>query len=154
MAEVVARVDVAAPPQAVWDKLIDWPSHGEWMVLTKVEPTTDDEHGVGAGIVGVTGVGPIVFKDPMTVTAWQPPPAEVARCEVAHMGSVIRGAGAFEVESTPTGSRIVWTEWVRLPFGLLGDVGWLAVRPVAALFLRISLLRLAKLVEKTHEHRP
>jgi hypothetical protein len=41
----------------------------------------------------------------------------------------------------------VWSEWVRVPFGLLGDVGWLAVRPVAAMFLRISLRRLAKLVE-------
>ncbi|HEX7106970.1 MAG TPA: SRPBCC family protein [Acidothermaceae bacterium] len=147
MAEVVARVDVAAPPQAVWDKLVDWPTHERWMLLTKVESTTEDEHGLGAGIVGVTGIGPVAFKDPMTVTGWQPPPAPVARCEVAHMGRIVRGAGAFEVESTPSGSRVVWSEWVRVPFGLLGDVGWLAVRPVAAMFLRISLRRLAKLVE-------
>ncbi len=147
MAEVVARVDVAAPPQAVWDKLVDWPSHQEWMVLTKVESTTEDEQGVGAGIVGVTGIGPVAFKDPMTVTAWQPPPLPVARCEVAHMGTIVKGAGAFEVEETPGGSRVVWSEWVRLPFGLVGDIGWLAVKPVAALFLRISLRRLAKLVE-------
>lgn len=147
MAEVVARVDVAAPAQAVWDKLVDWPSHREWMLLTKVESTTEDEHGVGAGIVGVTGIGPVAFKDPMTVTAWQPPPVAVARCEVTHMGSIVKGAGAFEVEATPTGSRVVWSEWVRLPFGLLGEVGWLAVKPVAAVFLRISLRRLARLVE-------
>ncbi|HET9186870.1 MAG TPA: SRPBCC family protein [Acidothermaceae bacterium] len=149
MAEVVARVDVAAPPKAVWDKLVDWPTHRQWMVLTKVESTTEDREGVGAGIVGVTGIGPVAFQDPMTVTAWQPPPAPVARCEVAHMGRIVRGAGAFEVEETPTGSRVVWSEWVRLPFGLLGDVGWLAVKPVAAVFLRISLRRLAKLVEAT-----
>jgi hypothetical protein len=149
MAEVVARVDVAAPPKAVWDKLVDWPTHRQWMVLTKVESTTEDREGVGAGIVGVTGIGPVAFQDPMTVTAWQPPPVPVARCEVAHMGRIVRGAGAFEVEETPTGSRVVWSEWVRLPFGLLGDVGWLAVKPVAAVFLRISLRRLAKLVEAT-----
>jgi polyketide cyclase/dehydrase/lipid transport protein len=149
VAEVVARVDVAAPPQAVWDKLIDWPSHHEWMVLTKVESAGGDLHGVGAGIVGVTGVGPVAFSDPMTVTAWQPPPAPVARCEVAHTGRLVRGAGAFEVESTPNGCRVVWSEWVRLPFGLLGDVGWLAARPITAFFLRVSLRRLAKLVEST-----
>ena len=63
------------------------------------------------------------------------------------MGRIVKGAGAFEVESTLTGSRVVWSEWVRLPFGLLGDVGWLAIRPITALFLRISLRRLAKLVE-------
>ena len=62
-------------------------------------------------------------------------------------GRVVKGAGAFEVEETPTGARVVWSEWVRLPFGLLGEVGWLAVKPVAAVFLRISLRRLARLVE-------
>jgi hypothetical protein len=149
MAEVVVRVDVAAPTRAVWEKLVDWRTHHEWMVLTKVEPTTQAQDDVGAGIVGVTGIGPVVFRDPMTVTGWQPPPADPARCQVAHTGNLVKGAGAFEVESTPGGSRVVWSEWVQLPFGLLGEVGWLVVRPVAALFLRVSLHRLAKLVEKS-----
>jgi carbon monoxide dehydrogenase subunit G len=147
MAEVVVRVDVAAPPQAVWVKLVDWSTHQQWMVLTKVEPTTQQSDGVGAGIVGVTGVGPVAFRDTMTVTGWQPPPADPARCQVAHTGSLVKGAGAFEVESTADGSRVVWSEWVQLPFGVLGDAAWLAVRPIVALFLRISLRRLAKLVE-------
>jgi hypothetical protein len=148
MAEVVVGVDIAAPPQAVWDKLVDWSTHHEWMVLTRVEPTTPSQDDVGAGIVGITGVGPIVFRDTMTVTEWQPPPAEPARCQVTHTGNVVKGAGAFEVESTPDGSRVVWSEWVRLPFGLLGEVGWLALRPLTALFLRISLRRLATRVER------
>lgn len=147
MAEVVVRVDVSAPPQAVWDKLVDWPTHHEWMVLTKVSATTAERDGVGAGIVGVTGIGRAAFRDPMTVTAWQPPPAQPARCQVVHTGAIVAGSGAFEVESSGAGSRVVWSEWVRPPFGLLGEIGWLAARPAVALVLRISLRRLAKLVE-------
>jgi hypothetical protein len=147
MAEVVVRVDVAAPPRDVWEKLVDWRTHREWMVLTNVEATTQAQDDVGAGIVGVTGVGPLVFRDTMTITGWQPPPADPARCQVAHTGNLVKGAGAFEVESTPDGSRVVWSEWVQPPFGLLGDIGWLAVRPLVAVVLRISLRRLAKLVE-------
>jgi hypothetical protein len=85
----------------------------------------------------------------MTVTGWQPPPADPARCQVAHTGQLVKGAGAFEVEATADGARVVWSEWVQLPFGVLGDVAWLAVRPAVALLLRLSLRRLARLVEKS-----
>lgn len=147
MAELVAAVEVAAPAAQVWAKLVDWPTHDEWMLLTRVQQTTPEAAGVGAGIVGVTGVGPLTMRDTMVVTSWQPPPADPARCGVDHTGQIVRGSAAFEVEAIDaTHSRVIWSEWVRLPFGLLGEVGWFVVRPVVALGLRISLRRLAKLV--------
>jgi hypothetical protein len=148
VAELVVSVEVGAPADKVWAQLTDWPSHGEWMLLTTVEPTTRETQGVGAGIVGITGIGPLAFRDTMSITSWQPPPSDPARCAVAHTGNLIRGAGAFEVEYLAAGrSRVVWSEWVQLPLGLLGELGWIAVRPLAALFLRISLRRLAKRIE-------
>jgi hypothetical protein len=148
VAELVAAVDVAAPAAAVWAKLTDWPTHGQWMVLTRVEPTTPETAGVGAGIVGITGLGPATMRDPMVVTSWQPPPADPARCGVEHVGQIVRGSGAFEVEAVDaTHSRVIWSEWVRPPFGLLGELGWFVVRPFVAFGLTISLRRLAKLVE-------
>jgi hypothetical protein len=84
----------------------------------------------------------------MTLSQWQPPPASPARCVVAHTGKLIRGSGAFEVEELgPHRSRVVWSEWVQVPLGLLGETGWLVVRPGIALFLRLSLRRLARAVE-------
>jgi hypothetical protein len=165
MGELNVAVDVAAPAAQTWATLVDWPSHGRWMVLTAVErlaaidgnsdagqsggaadqPAAD---GPGARIVGITGIGPFTFRDPMTFTQWQPPPAEPARCVVRHDGLVVRGAGAFEVEAIDSGhSRVIWTEWVQLPFGVLGALGWLLVKPVSAIFLRVSLRRFARYVE-------
>lgn len=148
MAELVVAVEVAASADQVWTQLVDWPTHGAWMLLTRVEPTTKETAGVGAGIVGVTGLGRFAIRDTMIVTAWQPPPAQPARCAVEHTGRIVRGSGAFEVEGLdPTHARLIWSEWVRLPFGLVGQLGWLVVRPVLGLSLKISLRRLAKYVE-------
>lgn len=148
MAELVVSVDVEAPARDVWQRLVDWETHGEWMLLTAVRRTTGEGDGIGAGIEGITGVGPLVMRDSMTFTQWAPPPADPARCVVEHTGNVVRGSGSFEVESLgPRRSRITWSEWVRVPLGVVGEAGFLAVRPLAALFLRVSLRRLARLVE-------
>ena len=146
MAELVVSVEVAAPAAAVWAALVDWERHHRWMLLTRA---TADGDGVGAEVIATTGIGALSFRDTMTVTQWAPPPADPARCVVVHTGDVVRGSGAFEVASTgPDRARIVWSEWIRPPLGLFGDVGWLGVRPIAALFLAASLRRLARQVEQ------
>lgn len=150
MAELVASADVDAPAERVWAALIDWETHGDWMVATTVRRTAGEANGVGAGIEGITKLGPFAVRDTMTFTQWQPPPASPARCVVVHTGRLVRGSGAFEVEDCGAGrSRVIWSEWVQLPLGVLGETGWLAVRPVVAYFLRVSLRRLARLVEAT-----
>jgi carbon monoxide dehydrogenase subunit G len=148
VAELVVVTDVNATPEQVWAALTDWETHGEWMLATTVRSTTDQRFGVGAGIEGITGVGPLVMHDTMTLSQWQPPPASPARCVVEHTGKVVRGSGAFEVEEVGPGrSRVTWSEWLQLPLGLLGETGWIVVRPLCALFLRVSLRRLARRVE-------
>jgi hypothetical protein len=128
--------------------LVDWETHGDWMLSTVVHRTTESADGVDTGIVGITSLGPIRIRDAMTLSQWQPPPASPARCVVEHTGKLIRGAGAFEVEELgPDRSRVVWSEWIQVPLGLLGEAGWIVVRPAIALFLRFSLRRLARALE-------
>jgi hypothetical protein len=148
VAELVVSVEVHASLERAWAILTDWETHGDWMVATTVASTTTVTDGVGAGIVGTTRIGPFAVRDTMTFAQWQPPPASPARCVVEHTGTVVRGSGAFEVEALgPELSRVIWSEWVQVPLGLLGEIGWLGVRPVMAYLLRLSLRRLAAIIE-------
>jgi len=146
MAELVVTQEVAAPVEQTWDVLTDWDVHDRWMLLTRAEGGRSE----GATIAAFTGIGPVGFLDTMTITVWEPPHRAVVR----HTGTVVRGSGAFEVEAVGTGrSRVVWSEWVVLPFGLLGTIAWPIVRPVLRVFVQISLRRLARYVEQSESGR-
>jgi carbon monoxide dehydrogenase subunit G len=140
MAELVVRQEVGAPVQRVWDVLTDWEVHDRWMLLTRAE----GGHAVGAQLSARTALGPVGFTDTMVITLWDPP----RRAVVRHTGRVVRGSGSFEVEPVGPGrARVVWSEWVDLPLGLLGRLGWPVVRPLLRAGVQLSLRRLARYVE-------
>jgi hypothetical protein len=98
----------------------------------------------GESISAFTGIGRIGFLDTMTITVWEPP----RRAVVRHTGKVVRGSGSFEVQ--PLGdrrSRVVWSEWVLLPFGPIGRLGWPIAKILVRGGLQLSLRRLARYVE-------
>ena len=140
MAELVVTDEVHAPAQAVWDVLTDWDLHDRWMLLT----TASGGRAEGATIAAFTGVGRVGITDPMTIVVWEPP----RRCVVRHTGRIVRGSGAFEVQDMGADrSRVVWSEWLDLPLGIVGRLGWLVVKPLTRLGVAKSLQRLARLVE-------
>ncbi|HYH24592.1 MAG TPA: SRPBCC family protein, partial [Blastococcus sp.] len=53
------------------------------------------------------------------------------------------GPGIFEIEPRGEHSTFVWTERLYLPYGLLGVIGWVLVKPFALLGIRWSLRRFA-----------
>lgn len=141
MAEVVRSVEIDASPEVVWAAVTDWDQHGRWMLFTTVRRLDGDGTGVGGRIRAATGFGPLAVADPMTITVWRPP----YRCENRHEGRLIRGVGAFDVEPTANGrSRFTWSEWLDLPFGAVGEVGFVLVKPLFAAFLGLCLRRLAR----------
>lgn len=136
----MVTADVRAPAGPVWEALTDWELHDRWMLLTRASGGRSE----GASIEAWTGFRRLAVRDTMTIVVWEPP----HRCVVRHTGRIVRGSGAFEVlELTPTTSRVVWSEWLDLPLGLLGRLGWPLVRPLVGLGVRVSLRRLAGLVE-------
>ena len=140
MAELVVTQVVEAPAPQVWELLTDWDRHDRWMLFTRAEGGRAE----GESISAFTGVGPVGFLDTMTITVWEPPHRAVVR----HTGRVVRGSGAFEVEALAAArSRVVWSEWIELPLGLLGRLGWPLVRPVLRQLVQVSLRRLARQVE-------
>ncbi len=139
--EVTASVIVHAPLERVWAMLVAWERQGEWMFATSVEGTADD---VGGRLVARTGVGPLGFTDHMIVTAWEPP----TRCDVLHVGRLLRGDGGFRLEPVSGHrTRLVWWERITVPFGPLGKLAWAVGGPLFTTFVNRSLRKFARLVE-------
>jgi hypothetical protein len=137
-----AKIDLPLAPEAAWDAVMDWDGQSRWMLFTRVWATEQDGRGVGGGVSARTAVGALGFTDHMVITKWAPP----LECRVKHLGTVVRGEGAFVVTPVPGGSTITWSEDVVPPLGRLGAAGWPVVRPGFELMMRTSLRRLAKQV--------
>lgn len=137
---VHAAADVAASAERVWDVLVDWSRHAEWVPLTRATGGA----GKGERIEAWTGVGRFGFLDRMEITVWEPP----HRVTVRHVGTPVRGQGRFDLLDLPAGRcRVTWSELIDLPLGALGRVGWVAAGPVVETVLRMSLWRLARMFE-------
>lgn len=138
-------VNIGASEQQVWNALTDWEHQDDWMLGTRVRGTTNGGQGVGGGVEAWTGLGPLGFLDTMVITAWEPP----NRCEVDHVGKLIRGAGAFYVGATKDGGSVLtWVEDVIVPGGALGMLGWRVIRPAVRYGVRRSLMRLSASLSK------
>jgi uncharacterized protein YndB with AHSA1/START domain len=145
MVELRASVTVNAPPARVFAALTDWERQEEWIPGTRVTVVKGDGDAVGDEFVARTSWHGVGFDDPMRITVWQPP----FRCEVAHLGRVVRGAGLFEVTPEPAGgARYTWVEWIEPPLGLAGQAGLRLGRRPAEFALRMALRRFANWVEQ------
>ncbi|HSP37690.1 MAG TPA: SRPBCC family protein [Frankiaceae bacterium] len=145
MAELALSVDIDAPPEVVFDALTDWTGQHEWMAGTNVRVSSGDGRSVGSRILARTAAGPVGFDDPMEITGWERP----KRVQVHHLGRVVRGDGVFEVEALPDGrSRFHWVEWIEVPLGTFGLVGFTLTRPVMARAILPSLRSFARWAER------
>lgn len=128
------RYRFGAPPQVVWDELVDWKGHEAWVPLTRVEVEPGDPTAVGTEFTAWTGVGPLSLKDHMRVTQcdWDPSSSS-GRCEVEKLGPVLRGTAGFTVEpggaAADDSADLVWFERISVKYvpqflaPLLGKIG-------------------------------
>jgi hypothetical protein len=135
---------ISAPQAAVWKKIADWESQGEWMLQTKVWVTSEKTSGVGTSIAAFTG--PLYkfyprMKSPglldlMTVTKWEEP----SRCDVVHVGKVLKGTGSFVLtHEGQSVTRFDWSETIEAP-----RVIFMLIAPFLYAGVRISLQRFAR----------
>lgn len=135
---------INASREKVWEKIADWSSQGEWMLQTKVWVTSDQVTGVGTSIAAFTGplykfyprIKSPGLLDLMTVTHWQEP----ARCDVVHVGKVLKGTGSFLLtEESDGGTRFDWSETIEAP-----RLIFMLIAPFLYAGVRISLHRFAR----------
>ena len=142
-------VEVAAPAEAVWGYVTDWPRQGEWIPFTVVEAGPAAH--VGGQVRAWTGIGGLGFWDTMTITSWVPVRDGAGRCEVLHTGAVVRGEGEFSVRGRGSDAcTFVWSERLVIPGGPVGSVVWRLVRPLVQRGVDAAMQRMAKRVEESH----
>ena len=142
---VEASVDLQTDPETAFAAVVDLPSQEKWIIATKLYPIEGDASvpHVGSRLAAFSGVGSIGFLDTMVVTEYDPPYRWVTDKD----GDLLRGVGIMQVEPRLEGCRVTWANELELPFGVIGRVGWLVVRPVARILMQASLRRLARLLD-------
>ena len=143
---IEVEVEADAPRQVVWDVLTDWERQPEWMLDAKaVHVLTPHREGEGVTIRCPTNLLGFTVQDVMRVTKW----VEPSELEVTHLGRIITGTGAFELEELgPERTRIRWWEEIDPPLGAVGRVGAeLVVAPFTRRLFGRSLRNLAVAAE-------
>ncbi len=106
------------PPRVVWDELVDWAGHAEWIPATRVEVGAGDPTAVGTEFTAWTGVGKLALEDRMRVVQcdWEDE-SQSGRCEVEKLGPILTGRAGFTVApSSDGGAALEWFEDVRVRF--------------------------------------
>jgi len=107
---------------------------------TKVSGTKNNGQGLGGEINAWTGFWKIGFNDPMVITQWIEPKI----VDVKHIGRVVKGTGSMVVEKVDeNNSRFIWSESINLPFGFIGKIGWIIIKPFFVSGIKFSLNKFA-----------
>ena len=149
--QLALKVEINQPAKVVWKYLVDWRGQSDWMLQTKVWSELDQDrtvkNGKGVLIFAFTGLFASMYPklklgvlDTMEVTNWKPP----TRCDVVHIGRVIRGTGRFELVEKKSKTTFYWSEEIIAPAIFLA-----ILKPFILLGVRISLRRFARLVERS-----
>jgi uncharacterized protein YndB with AHSA1/START domain len=132
MAVVTVERHLDRPIERVWSLVTDVAALR--LPLTHVEADPGPP-GPGWHFVGVSGIGPLVLRDPMVVTTWVPPGdgRTTAEYAVVKTGRVLAGwADVVLTACTPSSTRLRWREQIVLrprPLGVaLAVVTDVAVR--------------------------
>jgi len=135
---------LSATPRRVWDLLVDWERQVSWMPdvawVRVLGPGRED----GARLAVRTKVfGVPLTTDVVRVTSWQPP----RLLAVKHEG-LVKGDGEWRLELLTDGrTRFVWSEELRLPLPLFGEVALRIYSPWQRRMLRCSVRNLSLLVQ-------
>jgi Polyketide cyclase / dehydrase and lipid transport len=122
------HIRVRAGIRDAWDLLVDVPRQPLWMRdLRFVEIVTEGPLGVGSVAVGEVRMFGLTQRDPIRVTALDPP----STYSIAHLGA-FRGTGEFRLHPLPDGStHIRWREDLRATVEVVPLLPRLSRLPVA-----------------------
>ena len=139
-AEVLLPTDAGS----AWAALLEWERQPEWMVdAASVRVVSAERLGRGVRIAVRTRIlGVPALTDVLEITEWDPP----RRFVMARSGFV-RGSGTWKLSPVPAGTVFRWSEEIRLPIPVLGELALRLYRPVMRRLMRRSLANFAARLE-------
>ena len=137
--EFTARKHLRLPAQTVYDALVDWRGHADWVPMTGVRVESGDG-GAGTVFVATTGLGPAALPDRMRVESLD---SSAMTADIVKIGPVLRGDVRIAVVSlSNTTCEVQWHEDITVP-GLPGFLSSAVAAATRTAFEK-SLDRLAK----------
>ena len=129
---VAREIVLPTTPEEAWVVLVDWERQADWMLdADRVDVVSDHREGVGVRLAVKTRLfGIPAFTEPMEVTVWDPP----RRLQIRH-GSLVSGAGVWELEEVDGGTSFRWSEDIVLHVPLVGEMAARAYRPVMRMLM-------------------
>jgi hypothetical protein len=139
-------IEINAKPKTIFEYVSTWEKQSEWILFTKVKLLKGLPNQKDPLLLAITGVGPVKFKDTMVITNWSPYKLIV----VEHTGRVVLGKGVFTIEEiSDSNSKFTWQEITPIPFGLVGKIGLVLIRPIMNIAFGKSLKKLKNNIEKS-----
>lgn len=136
---VAVETVLPVPIGRAWEALTAWEEQPRWMRdADSVRVIGPRREGVGTTVAVRTRVlGVPLFTERLEATIWEPP----RRLVMAHR-SFVRGVGIWRLQPVEGGTWFTWTEELRLPVPVLGELALRAYRPVLRRLMRAGLASL------------
>lgn len=110
--QFTARKQLRLPAQTVYDALVNWRGHADWVPMTRVR-IEEGDGGVGTVFIATTGLGPAALPDRMRVEALD---AEAMAADLVKIGPVLRGDVRIAVlPLSNTTCEVQWHEDITVP---------------------------------------
>ncbi|MBI2869124.1 MAG: SRPBCC family protein [Chloroflexi bacterium] len=139
-------VETSAAADRVWRVLVDEEKIPEWCLpAKKLRITSEQKSGLGTAFYFEEQAGGQLLKLNLKVTEWVK--NKVVAFEMAS-GNFIKGyEQTYRIEATSSGSRIIFTENIRLPYGVLGKIAGILVRFRSEARVKAMLFNLVTMAE-------
>lgn len=139
------EITIDAPPEAVWEHLVDWENLGRWMTeASDFRVLSSQREGIGVVAEATIRIGFIRTTDRIRVTRWDPP----RLLGLEHLGWV-KGEGVMRPVPLDSRTLLRWREaLIGPPIGPKGVLGALGIRLWKPMMRRRFLrdLRLLKIL--------
>lgn len=143
---VSSEVVLPLPIERAWALLLRWEDQPRWMKdADSVRVLGSRREGVGTTVAVRTRVLNVpLFTERLEVTIWDPP----RRLVMAHR-SFVRGVGTWRLQPVEGGTWFAWSEDLRLPVPVLGELALRVYRPFMRRLMRGALASLRELAAAT-----